>query len=80
MHFPLIFCLAAWTSKCTAKATKKQGIPSLYLVGDSTMAFHPVSQGIPGCVLGEIFFRHGPDVRISGGELKFHNSFKTSTY
>ena len=57
MHFPLIFCLAAWASKCTAKAIEKQGTPSLYLVGDSTMAFHPAKQGIQGCVFGEILFR-----------------------
>ena len=57
MHFPLILCLAAWASKCTAKATEKQKTPSLYLVGDSTMALHAASQGIQGCVFGNIIFR-----------------------
>jgi len=48
MYLPVAFCITALASLRTATAIERRATPSLYLVGDSTTAFHSVSAGIQG--------------------------------
>jgi hypothetical protein len=52
MYLSVVISLSALAFVSPAKAIEKRTSPSLYLVGDSTMALHGVSQGIQGCVFG----------------------------
>jgi hypothetical protein len=52
MYFLVAFSLSAFALVSAANVIQKRMNPSLYLVGDSTMAFHGISQGIQGCVFG----------------------------
>jgi len=50
MYFSAVFSLAVIAFTCTTRAIEKRATPTLYLVGDSTMARHSIAQGIQGCV------------------------------
>ena len=52
MYLSVAISLSALAFVSPATAIEKRTSPSLYLVGDSTMALHGVSQGIQGCVFG----------------------------
>jgi hypothetical protein len=52
MYLSVVISLSALAFVSPVKAIEKRTSPSLYLVGDSTMALHGVSQGIQGCVFG----------------------------
>ena len=50
--YSLALVLCALVSSTLGGAVEKQTTPSLYLVGDSTMALHNLSEGIQGCAFG----------------------------
>jgi hypothetical protein len=68
MYSPVAFSLSVLAAVCGITAIDKRATPSLYLVGDSTMAFHTASEGIQGCVFDNKFSRkHGNPYTLEVG-------------